>query len=101
LAGELFLTPKAIVNDSLLDVDSIDKLNLTQRFKILLKVPKGEHQSDKKVKYYQTKKIDLKFDQKVIFHVDGELYFSSKFGVNIISEAIKIIYTPKGNHFFK
>ena len=53
-AGGFFLTPKAIANDGLLDVCSIKKLNLFQRFRIFLKVPKGEHITDKKVNYYQT-----------------------------------------------
>lgn len=99
-AGGFFLTPKAIANDGLLDVCSIKKLNLMQRFRILLQVPKGKHIFDKNVNYFQTQKLELTFDQKVPFHVDGELHFSSKFTVNIIPEAIEIIYNPNGKHYF-
>ena len=99
-AGDFFITPKAIANDGLLDVCSIQKLNLLQRFKILTMVPKGEHLKDKHVKYYQTKRIEMEFDKKVPFHVDGELYFSSKFDVKIIPETISIIYNPEGEHYF-
>jgi diacylglycerol kinase family enzyme len=99
-AGGFFLTPKAIANDGLLDVCSIKELSLLQRFRILLKVPKGTHIFDKKVHYYQTEKISLEFPDRVPFHVDGELYFSSKFEVNIYPGALKTIYNPKGNHFF-
>jgi len=100
-AGGFFLTPKAIANDGLLDVCSIKELTLLQRLKILLQVPKGSHIYDKKVHYYQTDKINLEFTTEVPFHVDGELYFSSKFEVSIFPDALKIIYNPKGNHFFK
>ena len=98
-AGDFFLTPKAIANDGLLDVCAIDKLNLLQRFNILLKVPKGQHLSHKKVVYYQTGAIKIEFDHKVPFHVDGELYFSSIFEIKVLPKAINIIFNPNGNHF--
>jgi YegS/Rv2252/BmrU family lipid kinase len=100
-AGGFFLTPKAIANDGLLDVCMIKKLSLTERFSILLKVPKGVHIDDKRVNYYQTTGITLEFPDVVPFHVDGELNFSDKFDVTVVPKAINIIYNPDGNHFFK
>jgi diacylglycerol kinase (ATP) len=99
-AGGFFLTPKAIANDGLLDVCSIKKLNLFQRFRIFLKVPKGEHINDKKVLYYQTTGLEIEFPDKVPFHVDGELNFSKDFKVSILPKALNILYNPDGNHFF-
>jgi diacylglycerol kinase (ATP) len=86
-AGGFFLTPKAIANDGLLA--------------ILLKVPKGTHITDEKVNYYQTPAINLEFTEEVPFHVDGELFFSKKFDVRILPDALNTIYNPDGNHFFK
>jgi diacylglycerol kinase (ATP) len=100
-AGGFFLTPKAIANDGLLDICMIKKLSLFERFSILLMVPEGKHISDKRVNYYQSKALNLEFQEIVPFHVDGELYFSHKFSVDIIPEAVKIIYNRDGNHFFK
>jgi YegS/Rv2252/BmrU family lipid kinase len=100
-AGSFFLTPKAIANDGLLDVCSIKKLNLMQRFRLLLKVPKGEHITDSKVNYFQTPALDIEFTEKVPFHVDGELNFAISFSVKVIPGALNIIYNPDGNHFFK
>jgi len=99
-AGSFFLTPGAIANDGLLDVCMIRKLNLLQRFKILAMVPKGTHIADKKVDYYQTEKIAVDFGKKVPFHVDGELYFDTKFDVSLLTSALRIIYNPEGKHFF-
>ncbi|HUX56387.1 MAG TPA: diacylglycerol kinase family protein [Bacteroidales bacterium] len=99
-AGGFFLTPKALADDGLLDVCMIKKLTLLERFKILLKVPKGTHITDKEVNYYQTSEIKLEFSEKVPFHVDGELYFSEKFDVKILPLALNMIYNPDGNHFF-
>jgi diacylglycerol kinase (ATP) len=100
-AGGFLLTPQAIANDGLLDVCSIKRLNLLQRFRIFIKVPKGEHINDKKVIYYQTTGLEIEFSEKVPFHVDGELNFSKNFKVDILPKALNILYNPDGNHFFK
>jgi diacylglycerol kinase (ATP) len=99
-AGGFFLTPKAIANDGLLDVCSIKRLNLFQRFRLLLMVPSGKHITNRKVNYFQIKEMELQFPLKVPYHVDGELFFSNKFKVSILPEALNIIYNPAGNHFF-
>jgi diacylglycerol kinase family enzyme len=64
-------------------------------------VPQGKHTDDKRVNYYQTRTINLEFPEVVPFHVDGELNFSDRFDVTVLPEALKIIYNPDGNHFFK
>jgi YegS/Rv2252/BmrU family lipid kinase len=99
-AGGFFLTPGAIANDGLLDICSIKKLNLLQRFRLFLKVPSGKHIHDKKVSYYRSAQLEIKFPSKVPYHVDGELNFSGEFMVSIIPEAIRVIYNPAGNHYF-
>jgi YegS/Rv2252/BmrU family lipid kinase len=100
-AGSFYLTPKALANDGLLDVCSIERLNLLQRFRLLLKVPKGEHITDKRVNYFQTPALDIEFTQKVPYHVDGELNFARTFNVKVLPGALNIIYNPDGNHFFR
>jgi diacylglycerol kinase (ATP) len=100
-AGGFYLTPEAIANDGLLDVCSIKKLTLPQRFNILLKVPKGTHITDPKVNYYQTDKLSLEFPSEVPFHVDGELYFAKHFEISALPGALNIIYNPGGDHYFK
>ena len=100
-AGGFLLTPKAVANDELLDVCSIKKLSLPERFSILLKVPKGNHIDDRRINYYQTPGLKLEFPEMVPFHVDGELYFSDKFDVSIVPAGVNIIYNPDGPHFFR
>ena len=100
-AGGFLLTPKALANDGLLDVCSIKKLSLPERFQILLKVPEGKHINDRRINYYQTAGLNLEFPETVPFHVDGELYFSDKFEVSLIPSGLNIIYNPDGPHFFR
>ena len=99
-AGGFLLTPQALADDGMLDVCSIKRLSIPHRIKLLLKVPKGTHITDKKVHYYRTEKISLEFPVEVPFHVDGELHFSKKFEVGLFPKALKIIYNPEGEHFF-
>jgi len=100
-AGGFFLTPKAIANDGLLDVCAVKRLTLPQRLKILTMVPKGTHITDKKVNYYQTDSLMIEFPDDVPYHLDGELFFGKKFDINILPCALRVIYNPSGNHYFK
>jgi len=100
-AGSFFVTPKAIANDALLDVCSIKKLNLFHRFRLLLKVPKGTHITDRRVNYFQSSSIDLEFPKEVPYHVDGELFYAKTFNIRLIPAGLNIIYNPDGSHFFK
>ncbi|MDP4223245.1 MAG: YegS/Rv2252/BmrU family lipid kinase [Bacteroidota bacterium] len=99
-AGSFFLTPEAVADDGLLDVCSIKRLNLYHRFRLLLKVPKGTHITDKRVTYFRTSQVDLEFPVKVPFHVDGEMSFSKTFKVGLIPGGLNIIYNPDGDHYF-
>lgn len=99
-AGDFFLTPKAIADDGLFDVCLVDNLNLFQRLSILLKVPKGEHLSHRKVDYFQTDKLHIEMKNRVAYHLDGELFFDNHFEILLHAAKIKIIYNPKGDHYF-
>ena len=100
-AGSFFLTPGALADDSLLDVCMIKKLSLPQRLRILMMVPKGTHITDSKVNYYRTSGLSLEFNEVVPYHLDGELFFSDRFDIKINPGALRIIYNPAGDHYFR
>ncbi|MBT7038281.1 MAG: diacylglycerol kinase family lipid kinase [Bacteroidetes bacterium] len=100
-AGGFYLTPKALADDGLLDVCMIKKLNLLQRLKILMQVPKGTHIHDPKVNYYQTPNLQVSFDKEVPYHLDGELFFATEIDVSLLPKALNFIYNPNGEHFFQ
>ncbi len=100
-AGGFYLTPLAIANDGLLDVCLIRKLGLLKRIDILLKVSKGAHTNDKKVTYFRTKKIEVDFHERVPFHADGEVFYDTKFDVEIFPGQLPVLYNPKGDHYFE
>ena len=98
--GGYFLTPQAMGNDGYFDICMVDKLSLIERFKLFLKVPKGEHINNEKVNYYKTDKMLIQFNEKMPYHLDGELYFDDRFIINILPQKLKVIYNPEGEHYF-
>lgn len=100
IAGGLFLTPDAIVNDGLLDVCLIQELKFFARVKELLHVMKQIHTEDDVANYFQTKKLLFEFEHKVPAHLDGELYFNSRFEISVFLSSLNIIYNPEGDHYF-
>ncbi len=100
LAGGFYLTPSAIANDGLLDICMISQLSLSGRIKELLRVIKQAHIEDPVVNYFTTDRIVFEFDHEVPAHLDGEMYFGSRFEVSILPHHLKTIYNPYGNHFF-
>jgi diacylglycerol kinase (ATP) len=99
-AGDFYLTPKALANDSLLDICAIKKLSIIQRLRILMMVPSGSHINDKRINYYQTDKLSIEFPSAVPYHIDGELFFADHFEIGILPRALRIIYNPEGTNFF-
>jgi len=98
--GGYFLTPQAISNDGFFDICMVEKLSLIERFKLFAKVPKGTHINNEKVNYYITNKMLIKFNEKMPYHLDGELFFDDQFIINILSQKLRIIYNPEGKHYF-
>jgi len=101
IAGGLFLTPDAIVNDGLLDVCLIQELKFFARIKELIHVMKQVHTKDEVVNYFQTKELYFEFEKEVPAHLDGELYFNSRFEISTVPASLNIVYNPNGQHYFK
>lgn len=98
--GGFFLTPHAIANDGLLDVCMVKKIGLLKRVDMLLKVTKGAHTTDRRVHYYTTARFEADFGREVPYHVDGEVFYSRYFDVQIHPKKIQVIYNPEGKHYF-
>lgn len=98
--GSYKLTPKAIANDGLFDVCLVEPVTFIERLRLFLKVPHGGHLGHKKVSYFQTDKVSIKFEEKVPHHLDGELYFDDAYEVSILPKKLRVIYNANGEHCF-
>ncbi len=101
IAAGLYLTPRAIADDGLLDICLMDPISIPMRFKELVSVKKGTHLNDKPVHYHQAKRITAEFDHEVPAHLDGELTSASRFDIDILPKALPVIVNPRGDHYFR
>ncbi|OHD74295.1 MAG: hypothetical protein A2177_09900 [Spirochaetes bacterium RBG_13_68_11] len=100
MAGGIFITPKAFADDGLLDVCMTDPLSVPMRFKELISFSRQTHLSDPVVHYHQVNKVTFEFDDKAPAHLDGEVTFAQRFDIDILPKALRVIYNPKGPHYF-
>ncbi len=100
LAGGFYLTPEALADDGLLDICMIHELSVPGRIKELLAVLRGTHLEDSVVRFFRTGHLSIEFADTVPAHLDGELYFNSRFDISVLPGAVNIIYNPAGKHFF-
>jgi YegS/Rv2252/BmrU family lipid kinase len=101
LAGGLFLTPRAVADDGLLDICITEPLSIPQRFKELVSVMKQTHLQDSVVHYHQSASIVAEFTEEVPAHLDGELIFGRRFQIDAVPGALRAIYNPKADHYFR
>lgn len=99
-AGGFYLTPKALANDGLLDICMFDNLSFIGRINGLLSVIRGTHIHNKTVHYCQMERLLIEFEKEVPAHLDGELYFNSRFDISIEPASLRTIYNPAGKHYF-
>ena len=100
MAGGIFITPKAFADDGLLDVCMTDPLSVPMRFKELIHFTHQTHLSDPVVHYHQVNKLTFEFDEKAPAHLDGEVTFAQRFDIDVLPLALRVIYNPKGPHYF-
>jgi diacylglycerol kinase (ATP) len=81
--GGFMLTPRAKVDDGLLDVCLVPKTPLGRVLQLIPRVLKGSHTSEPEVRYAQTSDVRMRFEQPVPIHLDGEVVTRSAIEVAI------------------
>jgi diacylglycerol kinase (ATP) len=79
--GGFKITPKAKINDGLLDVCAISAVPVLKRPLYLKKVEHGSHLHLPMVNYFTADKITINTQQIVAGHIDGELFYDSCFEI--------------------
>jgi diacylglycerol kinase (ATP) len=100
LAGGIPITPRALVDDGLLDVCMTDPLNLLERFRELGSFTKGAHLGDPVVHYRQVDRACFEFDGEAPAHLDGEVISGRRFDIEVLPRGLRAIYDPAGAHCF-
>lgn len=70
--GGTRITPRALVTDGLLDLCIVEAMPRADFAKLLLRIKKGEHLDETRVRYLQLPSVTLAADGPVTVNVDGE-----------------------------
>lgn len=90
--GGFQLTPKALVDDELLDVCIIRKVSVLQRILRLPFIPIGKHTSMSVVRYQQVKSISISSPSPVEAHIDGEPFVDQTFDFKLFNQKLLLRY---------
>jgi diacylglycerol kinase (ATP) len=66
------LSPKAVINDGLLDIMLFKEMPIRDIAPLLFNIVAGHHQENKNVIFFRTKKVHIEADQAIGSDVDGE-----------------------------
>jgi diacylglycerol kinase family enzyme len=89
--GGMKITPRAALDDGLLDVCVVSKMN---KLKLMCWVPTiffGAHLRLKQVDYFQAKQIQIDAERELNVYADGEFAGRTPVAIGIIPQALRVI----------
>ena len=82
--GGFHIAPGSEINDGLLDVVIVDRLNPFRRLRWLPVIEKGKHLKLSFIKHFRTKKIIVTSDEPMDTHLDGEYYSAKRLEIEML-----------------
>ena len=97
--GGFYCSPKAKVDDGLLDVIAVKKISRFKFLKFIKYYKAGTHLDEPKLKdlivYKQGKTVRIKAKNPVNYAIDGEMGRAEDIQISIVPKAIKFVYLDK------
>ena len=84
------IAPKAEINDGLLDVMMFKEMPIRDLAPLLINIMTGQHQENKNVVFFQTKKLQIESDQQVGTDVDGEKGCDFPLSIDVLTKRLMI-----------
>jgi len=84
---------EAEIDDGLLDVVILNKINRRRLLKIFPTIFKGTHIHEKEVEYIKAKKIKIETNIPKILTPDGELMGSSPVEIECLHKAVEVFWS--------
>ena len=82
--GGFHIAPSSAIDDGLLDVVIVERLNPFRRLRWLPVIEKGKHLHLPFIKYFRTKKLIVTSDEAMDTHLDGEYYSAKRLEIEIL-----------------
>jgi diacylglycerol kinase (ATP) len=90
--GGFHVAPRAVVDDGLLDLNVVGRINPLGRVKYLPVMERGEHLDLPFVRYCQEKKVTITSGQGLHAHLDGEYLFTDRFEIEVLPASVRFLY---------
>lgn len=90
--GGFLISPKAVINDGLLDLVISKPLSLLQRLKYLPIIEKGNHLSLPFIKHVTGTKFSIECEQIISGHMDGEMITGIRFELEVLKGKFQFLY---------
>jgi len=88
--GSFKLTPDAKINDTVLDVCEVGKINPIKRFANIHRLKSGSHGKLKEVAIYNAQHVHIEANPDLHAHIDGEYFGQPPFDIRVSPNAMKI-----------
>lgn len=88
--GRFKLTPDAEINDNILDVCEIGKINGLRRFMNIRRLKEGTHNILSEVKFSRCQHLHIDENPNLQAHIDGEYFGNPPFQIGVLPNALKI-----------
>jgi diacylglycerol kinase (ATP) len=82
--GGFHIAPSSAIDDGLLDVVIVDKLNPLRRLRWLPVIEKGNHLGLPFIKHFRTKRLIVTSEQSMDTHLDGEYYSAKRLEIELL-----------------
>ncbi len=90
--GGFYVSPKASVNDGLLDLVIVKPLNVLQRFFYLPRIEKGKHLHLPFVRHVLRTQFTVESDKELSAQMDGELFKAQRFTFAVLKDKFLFRY---------
>ena len=88
--GGYKVSPYSLMDDGLLDIYLVDKLNKINMAKIILSMKDAGHLNNPSLKTFKTNKLIISANETFKANIDGEVLEANRFEIETINKAIKV-----------
>ncbi|TFB08971.1 diacylglycerol kinase family lipid kinase [Candidatus Atribacteria bacterium MT.SAG.1] len=90
--GRFKITPRAILDDGLLEICLVEEMGRFKYLSIIPKVFKGTHASIKGISFYRAKEVVIESSETILAQVSGEVIEGQKkFTITLLPKRLKLI----------
>lgn len=90
--GRFKITPRAILDDGLLEICLVEEMGRFKYLSIIPKVFKGTHASIKGISFYRAKEVVIESSETILAQVSGEVIEGQKkFTIALLPKSLKLI----------